>query len=46
MHPSQTNYIPSIAGALCNVTNDGRPDLIAERTIAAPAPPLRDGLTG
>ena len=33
MHPSQTNYIASIAGALCNVTNDERPGLISERTI-------------
>ena len=33
MHPSQTNYIASIAGALCNVTNDERPELISERTI-------------
>jgi hypothetical protein len=33
MHPSQTNYIASIAGALCNVTNDEPPALISERTI-------------
>jgi len=33
MHPSQTNYIASIAGALCNVTSDERPELISERTI-------------
>lgn len=33
MHPSQTNYIASIAGALCNVTSDDRPPLLAERTI-------------
>ena len=33
MHPSQTNYIASIAGALCNVTSDGRPAALAERTI-------------
>jgi len=33
MHPSQTNYIVSIAGALCNVTSDGAPPLIDERTI-------------
>jgi hypothetical protein len=33
MHPSQTNYIASIAGALCNVTSDGRPAGLAERTI-------------
>lgn len=25
MHPSQTNYITSIAGELCNVTNDDKP---------------------
>ena len=25
MHPSQTNYISSIAGELCNVTDDDRP---------------------
>lgn len=33
MHPSQTNYIASIAGALCNVTSDARPPLLTERTI-------------
>lgn len=33
MHPSQTNYIASIAGELCNVTNDERPPLLAQRTI-------------
>jgi len=33
MHPSQTNYIASIAGELCNVTSDDRPPLLAERTI-------------
>lgn len=33
MHPSQTNYIASIAGELCNVTSDERPDLIDERTL-------------
>jgi hypothetical protein len=33
MHPSQTNYIASIAGALCNVTSDGRPPLLEERTV-------------
>lgn len=34
MHPSQTNYIASIAGELCNVTFDGhiRP-LLPQRTI-------------
>src|SRR5688572_25465278 len=33
MHPSQTNYIASIAGELCNVTSDGVPPLIEARTI-------------
>ena len=33
MHPSQTNYIASIAGELCNVTNDDRPPLLSQRTI-------------
>jgi hypothetical protein len=33
MHPSQTNYIAAIAGALCNVTYDHPPELISERTI-------------
>ncbi len=33
MHPSQTNYIASIAGELCNVTSDNRPPLLAQRTI-------------
>jgi hypothetical protein len=33
MHPSQTNYIASIAGELCNVTSDQRPPLRDERTI-------------
>lgn len=33
MHPSQTNYIASIAGELCNVTNDDRPPLLPQRTI-------------
>ena len=33
MHPSQTNYIASIAGELCGVTNDDRFPLIDERTI-------------
>lgn len=33
MHPSQTNYIASIAGALCNVTTDDPVPLIQERTI-------------
>lgn len=33
MHPSQTNYIASIAGELCNVTSDERPRLLPQRTI-------------
>jgi hypothetical protein len=33
MHPSQTNYVASVAGALCNVTSDDRPPLIQERTV-------------
>src|ERR1700759_2064927 len=33
MHPSQTNYIASIAGELCNVTSDDRPPLLSQRTI-------------
>ena len=33
MHPSQTNYVASIAGELCNVTNDERPALLSQRTI-------------
>jgi hypothetical protein len=33
MHPSQTNYIASIAGELCNVTSDDRPPLLPQRTI-------------
>src|SRR5208283_5504522 len=33
MHPSQTNYIASIAGELCNVTSDDRPPLLDQRTI-------------
>jgi hypothetical protein len=33
MHPSQTNYIASIAGELCNVTSDERPPPLAQRTI-------------
>ena len=33
MHPSQTNYIASIGGALYNVTSDGVPPPIEERTI-------------
>ena len=34
MHPSQTNYISSIAGELCNVTDDEPPrPLLEQRTI-------------
>lgn len=33
MHPSQTNYIASAAGALCNVSSDGVPPLSSERTL-------------
>ena len=33
MHPSQTNYIASIAGELCNVTDDDYPGLLGQRTI-------------
>ncbi len=33
MHPSQTNYISSIAGELCNVTDDDQPPPLAQRTI-------------
>lgn len=34
MHPSQTNYIASIAGELCNVTDDECPEpLLKQRTI-------------
>src|ERR1700722_19707362 len=33
MHPSQTNYIASIAGELCNVTNDEQLPLLGQRNI-------------
>ncbi|MDJ0841058.1 MAG: alkaline phosphatase family protein [Acidobacteriota bacterium] len=33
MHPSQTNYIASIAGELCNVTYDDAPPPLSQRTI-------------
>lgn len=34
MHPSQTNYISSIAGELCNVSSDDQPaPLLPQRTI-------------
>ena len=33
MHPSQTNYISSIAGELCNVTYDHQPPPLPQQTI-------------
>ncbi|QDF07558.1 alkaline phosphatase family protein [Myxococcus xanthus] len=33
MHPSQTNYITSIAGELCNVADDDQPEPLPQRTI-------------
>lgn len=33
MHPSQTNYIASIAGELCNVTDDDAPPPLPQKTI-------------
>ncbi|NOK02859.1 MULTISPECIES: alkaline phosphatase family protein [Myxococcus] len=33
MHPSQTNYIASIAGELCNVADDYQPKPLPQRTI-------------
>ena len=33
MHPSQTNYITSIAGELCNVTDDEQPQPLPQNTI-------------
>ncbi|OZG71117.1 hypothetical protein BTA51_22315 [Hahella sp. CCB-MM4] len=33
MHPSQTNYITSIAGELCNVSDDDRPQPLPQKTI-------------
>lgn len=34
MHPSQTNYISSVAGELCNMTDDNPPPtLLTQRTI-------------
>lgn len=33
MHPSQTNYIASVAGELCNVSDDERPPLLKQRTV-------------
>jgi hypothetical protein len=33
MHPSQTNYIASIAGELCGVTSDDPPGPLPQQTI-------------
>lgn len=33
MHPSQTNYISSIAAELCNVTDDDQPPPLQQQTI-------------
>ncbi len=33
MHPSQTNYIASIAGELCNVSDDQKPQPLPQQTI-------------
>ena len=33
MHPSQTNYISSIAGELCNVSDDDKPSPLPQKTI-------------
>jgi hypothetical protein len=33
MHPSQTNYIASLAGELCNVTDDEVPPRLPQRTL-------------
>ncbi|WP_431688755.1 alkaline phosphatase family protein [Hahella sp. NBU794] len=33
MHPSQTNYITSIAGELCNVSDDDQPQPLPQKTI-------------
>ena len=33
MHPSQTNYIASVAGELCNVSDDEPPAPLPQRTI-------------
>jgi hypothetical protein len=33
MHPSQTNYTASIAGALCSIPSDERPTLLSQPTI-------------
>lgn len=33
MHPSQTNYIATLAGELCNVTSDDPPPRLQQRTL-------------
>lgn len=33
MHPSQTNYIASISGELCNVSDDDQPPVLPQKTI-------------
>ncbi|WP_020409997.1 alkaline phosphatase family protein [Hahella ganghwensis] len=33
MHPSQTNYITSISGELCNVSDDDKPAPLPQKTI-------------
>jgi len=33
MHPSQTNYIASVAGELCNVSDDDRPSPLLRQQI-------------
>ena len=33
MHPSQTNYIASLAGELCNVTDDNPPSPLPQHTL-------------
>ena len=44
MHPSQTNYIASIAGELCNVTSDDQPPPLPQRTIVDLIEESPDGL--
>ncbi|WNZ60931.1 alkaline phosphatase family protein [Myxococcus sp. MxC21-1] len=45
MHPSQTNYIASIAGELCNVTFDVPPPPLPQRTIVDLIEESPQGLT-
>ncbi|WP_233278048.1 alkaline phosphatase family protein [Myxococcus stipitatus] len=45
MHPSQTNYIASIAGELCNVTFDVAPPPLPQRTIVDLIEESPQGLT-